>query len=174
MSEPPAPIRIRPTSSLVGGVLLGLLVTGIGVLFCGLLWIGFRKARAMDEWQATRCTILQSDIESYRPTPHSPPTHRWLLEYAYVFEGERYTSERFKKMDGPTGHRQNVEARLKEYAPGSTAVCYVNLDDPTWAVLKRDTKAPGYTLWFPALFVLGGLGVIGGSVRNFLRCKRNS
>ncbi|MFP6880316.1 MAG: hypothetical protein VCA34_05170, partial [Roseibacillus sp.] len=39
---------------------------------------------------------------------------------------------------------------------------------PSFAVLKRDSKAPGYSLWFPIIFVVGGLGIILGAVRSWL------
>jgi len=31
--------------------------------------------------------------------------------------------------------------------------------DHDFAVLKPDSQAPGYSIWFPALFVVGGLGI---------------
>jgi hypothetical protein len=43
--------------------------------------------------------------------------------------------------------------------------CRVNPHDPDFAVLKPDSLAPGYSIWFPALFVIGGLGM---TVRAFL------
>jgi hypothetical protein len=35
----------------------------------------------------------------------------------------------------------------------------VNPAEPSFAILKTDSLAPGYSIWFPALFVVGGLGI---------------
>jgi hypothetical protein len=36
---------------------------------------------------------------------------------------------------------------------------YVNPADVNFAMLKPDSKAAGYSIWFPMLFVIGGLGI---------------
>jgi hypothetical protein len=36
---------------------------------------------------------------------------------------------------------------------------FVNPHDPTEVLIEHETKAPGYSIWFPALFLLGGLVV---------------
>jgi hypothetical protein len=41
-------------------------------------------------------------------------------------------------------------------------------------VLKRDSKAPGYSLWFPIIFVVGGLGIIVGAVRSWVAGGRKA
>jgi hypothetical protein len=41
----------------------------------------------------------------------------------------------------------------------SKVEAYVNPDDPTEALLEHETKAPGYSIWFPAWFLVGGLMV---------------
>jgi hypothetical protein len=43
--------------------------------------------------------------------------------------------------------------------------CRVNPADPAVAVLRIDSRAPGYSLWFPALFVVGGVGIVVGALR---------
>ena len=48
-------------------------------------------------------------------------------------------------------------------------MAYVNPSDPDFAVLKPDTKAAGYSIWFPLLFVVGGLGI---TVRAIVRPAR--
>jgi hypothetical protein len=37
--------------------------------------------------------------------------------------------------------------------------CRVDPANPDFAVLKPDSLAPGYSIWFPALFVIGGPGI---------------
>ena len=42
---------------------------------------------------------------------------------------------------------------------------YFDPDDPQLSVLKRDTKASLYSIWFPFLFVVGGAGMVFSAVR---------
>ena len=43
--------------------------------------------------------------------------------------------------------------------------CYVNPVEFNSAYLKPDSLAPGYSIWFPALFVVGGLGMVISALR---------
>lgn len=49
-------------------------------------------------------------------------------------------------------------------------MAFVNPTEPNFAVLKPDTKAAGYSIWFPLLFVVGGLGIV---VRAIVRRARD-
>ena len=42
---------------------------------------------------------------------------------------------------------------------GSRVLAFVNPNDPTEVLIEHETKAPGYSIWFPALFLLGGVVV---------------
>ena len=106
--------------------------------------------------------------ESFLPTPHSPVGYRFHVAYEYEFGGQRYTSDRFKPVDGPTSHVDRAKARLAQFPSGKAVVCYVDPGDPSEALLKRGSKAPLYSIWFPALFVLGGLGIMGGATRRMV------
>jgi hypothetical protein len=37
--------------------------------------------------------------------------------------------------------------------------CLVHPQNPALAVLKPDSLAPGYSIWFPGLFMIAGLGI---------------
>ena len=41
---------------------------------------------------------------------------------------------------------------IEDYAVGTETTCFVDPDAPERAVLKKDSKAALYTLWFPCLF----------------------
>ena len=62
-----------------------------------------------------------------------------------------------------------AEKMAEKFPEGSRQTCFVNPSDPAFAVLKLDSKGPGYSLWFPLLIVVGGLGIIVGAVRGLLR-----
>lgn len=153
------------TGSRLGGVALGLGVAAMGVLFTWLLWRGFDKALETARWEETPCHVLVSEVESFRPTDHSPVAHRFRVEYTYTFGGEPRVSTRYRRIDGPTNHHARAEALVARFPAGTDAVCFVNPANPAEAVLKRDSKGPGFSLWFPLLFVVGGLGIAVGSLR---------
>ena len=48
---------------------------------------------------------------------------------------------------------------------------YVNPADVNFTMLKPDSKAAGYSIWFPMLFVIGGLGIAIRAIRSELRGK---
>jgi len=86
--------------------------------------------------------------------------------YGYVVDGVARNGERYSlRGAGWTRDRVRAEELVKEYPEGSGQVCHGNPRDPDQAVLKRDSKAPLYSLWFPLLFVVGGAGMIAGVIR---------
>ena len=60
---------------------------------------------------------------------------------------------------GPVYAKAEAEKLAAEFPPGKMTTCRVNPRDPDFAVLKPDSLAPGYSIWFPGLFVVGGLGI---------------
>ncbi len=58
-----------------------------------------------------------------------------------------------------------MEELIATYPAGSTPTCFINPDDHEFAILEHAPLASIYTIWFPALFVVGGLGIILGGIR---------
>ncbi|MEM1444175.1 MAG: hypothetical protein AAGF67_17645, partial [Verrucomicrobiota bacterium] len=55
---------------------------------------------------------------------------------------------------------RKLKKHIERYQPDTNLVCYVDPKNPDFAVLKKDTKAALYSIWFPGLFVVGGAGMI--------------
>lgn len=140
-------------------LLLGLAVMLMGIAFCALLWRGYQRASAFDSWQERPAVVLASWIEALPQPGSEPPRFRFRVRYEYEIDGQKHISTNLKEIVGNTRQRSKVEALEKRYLVAATAVCFVNPEDPTDALLLRPTKAPGYTLWFPALFAVGGAGM---------------
>ena len=145
--------------SALGGVVFGLIVAALGAVFVILLLGGARKAKETRGWEATPCEITRSEISQARPTPNSPMAYRAEIEYSYSFRGESYTGSRVKRVEGPTSHRKRAEKIVENYPRGLKTRCWVDPSAPRRAVLKHDTMAPLYTVWFPGLFVVAGVGI---------------
>lgn len=157
-SHPP-----RPQAANAGrwfGAALGLGLAVIGMVFVGLMWRSYDRARAMHAWPEVPCVILEAEVEQRPIDFGGPPEFRLAILYGYEWEGVRHTGDRLSLRGNPWTSKQNViQAQAADHMPGSRLTCRVNPADPAFSVLKPDSKAPGYTLWFPALFIIGGLGI---------------
>lgn len=142
-------------------IVLGLSLVLIGGVFCGLMWRSFDRARQMHAWPEVPCVILQSEVVESRHDEQSPFQYQLVLSYGYEVGGKAYTGERLSLRGNPkTTKRHVVEGQAKELEVGTRTVCRVDPGNPEIAVLKPDSKAPGYSIWFPALFVVGGAGMV--------------
>ncbi|HEX5790564.1 MAG TPA: DUF3592 domain-containing protein, partial [Luteolibacter sp.] len=96
----------------------------------------------------------------------SPIEYRHELSFGYEWEQKPYTgtslSLRGAKWSSQEGRAAEIQAR---YPVGMRTECRVNPADPRVAVIEPESLAPAYSIWFPALFVVGGLGIVGRALR---------
>lgn len=160
MSETP---RSTPKASPAGRwflVFTGLFIALVGALFVFLMSRSFLRAYEMRKWPETPCVILVSELEERKHDPQSPAEFRHRVSYGYEWRGQAYTSDLLGLRGSPwSSKREKAEGSAAAYPAGSSATCLVNPADPETAVLRPDSLAPGYSIWFPGLFVIGGLGI---------------
>ncbi len=145
--------------SVIGGFVFGLLIALIGGYFVFALYVGGQRARKTRSWVETPCLIVKSEVTERRPTPNSPMQYLAAVEYEYTFRGTARRGKRIKRVEGATSHRQRAEQKLADFPVGSSAICWVDSDAPQEVILRHDSMAPLYTIWFPGLFVVGGAGI---------------
>ncbi len=145
--------------SVLGGFLFGLLIAVIGGYFVFALYVGGKRAQKTRSWEEVPCLIIKSGVEEIRPTPNSPMQYQTVIEYEYTFRGVTHRGNRIKRVEGPTSHRQRAEQKLADFPAGVSATCWIDPDAPQEAILRHDSMAPWYTIWFPGLFVVGGGGI---------------
>ena len=139
---------------------LGLALALLGAVFVWLMGRSFLRAREMRTWPEVACVILSSEIKEWRHDENSRLQFRHELSFGYTWKGEARTGDHLTLRGSPwSSNRELVEARTAEFPVGMTTTCHVDPADPDFAVLKTDSLAPGYSIWFPALFVIGGLGI---------------
>lgn len=144
---------------------IGLAIALVGAVFVYLLWGSFMKAKATREWTETSCLIIQSKVKE-RSEEHISKEYQWGVEYNYDFEGKPYSSKLYTLRGSKwTSRRDEVKALMEEFPKDGKAICFVNPADPSRAILKHDSKAGGYSIWFPMLFVIGGLGIAFSALR---------
>lgn len=139
---------------------LGLVVASIGGLFVWLLGRSFLRAQEMRTWPEVACVILISELEERRHDANSPVEYRQDLSYGYEWQGGARVGDRLTLRGNPWSSKRVLsEQRVAAYPVGKSTTCRVDPRNPDFAVLKPDSLAPGYSIWFPALFVVGGLGI---------------
>ena len=164
MNSATDPVKRSPAPQTLGGRLflvgLGLGVAALGVLFVWLMGRSFLRAYEMRKWPEVPCVILASELKEKRHDPNSPTEFQQDLSFGYEWKGERHTGEHLTLRENPwSSKREEMENRAAQYKAGAATTCRVNPANPDFAVLIPDSLAPGYSIWFPALFVIGGLGI---------------
>lgn len=148
----------RPNAGRWFLVAIGLSLAIIGGIFVWLMARSYLRAREMRSWPQVPCEVISSELSQRSHDPQSPREFRLDVVYGYQWQGKWLTSDRFALRGSPwTSKRNLAENRLQEFPVGKNTVCWVNPQNPQFAILKPDSLAPGYSIWFPALFVVGGL-----------------
>lgn len=149
----------RPAQSRAFLVGLGLLLAFIGAGFCYWLGKSYSRIQAVDAWPEVRCVVLRSEVEEFLPVRNVAPRYRVKIDYYYEYNGRSWHSARVRSRERATAVKTRAEAWQARYPTGTETVCYVRPDDPSFAILEKDSKAVIYTIWFPGLFVVAGLGM---------------
>ena len=137
---------------------IGLSTASIGALFVWLLAQSYLNAKAMRSWPQVPCTVLLSSIEERQHDPYSPVEYRHNILYGFEYNGQNLTGSLLTLRGNPwSKKRGDIEQRITTLPVGTKTTCLVSPDHPHTAVLKPDSLAPGYSIWFPSLFVIGGL-----------------
>ncbi len=146
-------------------VLMGLFLVAIGAIFMSYLWNAYQRAKIMDPWVETPCRIVSAALDDSQQNQHYATKYRIDLSYEYEFKGKEFTGTRLKRLPSESADANKLRKKMAPYPVGTNTVCYVDPNDPEMAVLKKDSKAALYSIWFPALFSIGGLGIIFSTLR---------
>ncbi len=126
----------------------------------------------MRTWPAVEAIILRSELEERKIGPAVPSDFRAGLLYGYQYNGQGYEGENYTWRDNPWSKKQEkAQLVVDQFQEGEIVGAFVDPQNPQKAVLKFDTKAPGYSIWFPIIFVIGGVGIIIGALNSLLSRK---
>ena len=146
--------------------MIGLMLIFIGGVFEWLMLRSYLHAKESRQWPQVEAVILSSDMDQRRISG-SPPEARLNLLFEYDYKGNKYTSGRLSPRGAKWSREKDSVADLMVVNPvGSFHSVWVNPKSPDTAILKHDTKAAGYTIWFPAVIMIGGCGMIWGALRD--------
>jgi len=145
--------------------LIGLMLILIGGVFEWLMIRSYNHAKASREWPQAEALVLRSVIDE-RQFKGSPREFRLNVLFGYTYQGEELTSDKLSPRGAKwTKETDSLKPLAEKYAAGTAHTAWVNPDKPDAAILVHDTKAAGYTLWFPGLIIVGGGGMIWGALR---------
>ena len=135
----------------------------VGGVFEWLMIRSYLHAKESREWPQVEAVVLRSEIEK-RQILGYPQELRFNILFEYHYEGQDISS----KSLSPRGSKwskdeASINQLAVDYQVGTMHVAWVNPDRPDKAILKHDSKAAGYSLWFPALIIVGGCGMIWGA-----------
>lgn len=111
----------------------------VGCVIFGLRLYTQQRTEAAQHWLEIPCVIEKSRFEQTRRESHARRLH---IVFSYEISGQTHRSDQLDLLPGSMGDDDAWEKQLAEKHPqGSQAVCYVNPDDHTDAVLDRDHGA---------------------------------
>lgn len=147
-------------------IFIGLFLALIGGVTVWLMARSFVRALEMRRWAEVSCVILKAETEPWRHDEFSAPEYRQAIRFDYEWKGVIYKGTHLGLRENPwSSDQSSVEQKNAALVVGSTTTCRVNPANPDIAVLQLDSLAPLYAIWFPALFVVGGLGMAVRAIR---------
>lgn len=163
----------RKGNSQAMGTLAKLLFFGLFALIGGILTyvIGVRSVQkyfSAKDWPATPCEIVSSSVGHHRGS-EGGTTYSVDITYRYQVQGRDFQSDTYSLMAGSSSGRSSKERVVAQYPAGSNAVCYVNPEDPTDALLSRELSPWLLIGLVPGLFLLVGVVGLGSTARSALR-----
>jgi len=150
----------------IGGYLylafIGLALAVLGGAFVLILGRGYLRAKETRGWEKVPAVVVVSQIGERRLGRDVPVEFTHELVYEYELDGKIYRHDRLMRRENPYFKEEGkIAPEVERLKVGSRVQAYVNPENPGVAVLEHDTRAAGYSIWFPGLFLVGGLGVFG-------------
>ena len=145
--------------------LLGSALIVMGAIATMVLWRAYQRAEETRHWKPVPAVITVSLLLTERPTHNSPLAYRPEIHYRYTIDGTTHTATHVRRVEGRSSHKEGAEEKLERYPVGKEVTAYVNPADPSFAILEHSSRAALYSIWFPCLFMLGGVGMIISALR---------
>jgi Protein of unknown function (DUF3592) len=143
--------------------IIGFSLCLIGGLFIWLMMRSFIRAKEMTHWHQENALIVHSEVEKIDIPMGTSAEYRLDILFSYQFNGQHYRSYLYDLRGGMrVSDKEKIRQLTEKFYQGKSVICWVNPQHPETAVLRVDSRAAAYSLWFPGLFVLGGLGMIYG------------
>jgi len=155
----------RDLPARVWKAFLGLVLMVCGAFFCWWLFATWKKAARMDAWLPVEGQVLSSVVGTWQFNEFSSLEYEPRIRYRYEVDGRFHESGRIRRVPIRSAHMDKAQSWVARYPAGVPVKVWVDPADPSAAVLKRDSKAALYSIWFPGLFIAGGAGLVWTAIR---------
>ena len=158
----------------IGGFLylafIGLALAVVGGAFVLILGRGYLRAKETESWDQVPAVIVVSQVGERSLGSSIPNEYTHELVYEYQVGETFYRGDRLQRRENPYFKEETkILPEVERWKVGSQVEVFVNPENPEEALLEHETKAPGYSIWFPGLFLIGGLGVFLRSLYRMFR-----
>jgi hypothetical protein len=171
-------------------VYLVLLAAGLAILYSFFLE-PFKLAFESMKWEKTPCTIIKSQVvqvtakdkgnpvlpEKTKPEPPPPPNadvFKADIVYRYTYNGVVHRPSQIWFLKHSPDTRANAQEIVNRYPEGLETHCYVDPNDPKFAVLERGLKPQLLIALVPLLMVLIGAAGLLSRAASFLPHRHSS
>jgi hypothetical protein len=141
----------------LGLLLFFLFFFTLGSLFELFVVREFGRVLSRRSWTKIPCRVVSSEI---REQSNDGIPFVFTVHYRYEHASHSYTGSMYKRNYSGSSKYSKAQALAQKYPAGADLFCYVNPDNPSEAVLRRDSLAFGLVTFLPMLFVLIGAGGI--------------
>ncbi len=138
-----------------GASVFFLLFLAAGVFFEVVTVREFGRTLGQRSWRKIPCTITRSEVQEQGS---GAKPFVFATGYAYEYEGGSHDGSVYQRCYKGSEAYSDAQQIARRYPVGLSLSCYVNPDDPTEAVLKRESLAMGLFILLPLVFILIGAG----------------
>ncbi len=149
--------RCVPLLRRRGASLFFLFFFGMGSFIGWFAIQEFGRVLNQRSWAKAPCRIVSSEI---REQSNNEVPFVFTVDYCYEHAGHSYSGSKYRRDYSGSHEYSQAQALVREYSAGADLFCYVNPDNPSEAVLRRDSLLSGLVTLLPLLFVLIGAGGI--------------
>ena len=157
-ATPPSPPR--DLGGRIWKCLMALVLIAVSWALVTYLWRSYLRAAEMDAWVEVPCRIESLAVDDTQRNQRGMPKYLLKVTYRYQWNGHDYLGDRIKRLPTEASDPRKLKKKIEQYAVGTETVCWLDPDLPEMVVLKKDSKAALYTIWFPFLFIVGAVGMI--------------
>ena len=148
-------------------IFLGLLLLLMGAGFMFVMWLSYVRANTTRDWPRVTCNMISSARFAEERTP-GKMEYQWRGQYEYSIDGKQYMADRYELRGAKwTTKVEKVDEIVETFPAGAEATCFVDPANHAYSILKHDSRGAGYSIWFPGLFAVGGVGMIVGALRKW-------
>jgi hypothetical protein len=137
-----------------------LLFLAAGVFFEIVTIREFGRVLGQRSWRKIPCTITCGEVQE---EGRGERPFVFITGYTYEHQGRSHEGSVYRRSYKGSETYSDAQKIARRYPVGLSLSCYVNPDDPTQAVLERESLAIGLFVLLPLVFVLIGAGGLYGT-----------